>query len=349
MVRGFCSIAPCLKQGGINVIENFKREILTGLATALTADELKKVDEVLSIVLSRYEVSGKTTDIVIYTGDLFPEIKAFLVSKSMKGLSKNSLIHYKRILENFALNIHKDVKSITANDIRLYLWSYEKSHNIGKSALDDKRRVLNSFFTWLVRENIIDKNPMLQIDPIKFEQKIREPLTALELEQMRNACETPREKALLEMLYSTGCRVSELINLNKHDIDYTNGRVKVLGKGSKERYCFLNAKAQLAIKKYIFSREDNNDALFVSEKQPYNRLGKGSIEKEIKTLGKRADINRDVFPHLLRHTFATHMLEHGASLAEVQALLGHESPQTTMIYAKLNLNKLQAVHQRCII
>lgn len=244
---------------------------------------------------------------------------------------------------------YKDVKSITANDIRLYLWSYEKTHSIGKSALDDKRRVLNSFFTWLVRENIIDRNPMLQIDPIKFVQKIREPLTALELEQMRNACETLREKALLEMLYSTGCRVSELINLNKQDIDYTNGRVKVLGKGNKERYCFINAKAQLAIKKYIFSRKDNNDALFVSGKQPYDRLGKGAIEKEIKELGKRAGINREVFPHLLRHTFATHMLEHGASLAEVQALLGHESPQTTMIYAKLNIQKLQAVHQRCII
>lgn len=331
------------------MIENFKREVLTGLSTALTVEELKKVDEVLTIVLSRYEVSGKSTEIVIYTGDLQPEIKAFLVSKSMKGLSKNSLIHYRRILENFALNIHKDVKSITANDIRLYLWSYEKTHSIGKSALDDKRRVLNSFFTWLVRENIIDRNPMLQIDPIKFVQKIREPLTALELEQMRNACETLREKALLEMLYSTGCRVSELINLNKQDIDYTNGRVKVLGKGNKERYCFINAKAQLAIKKYIFSRKDNNDALFVSGKQPYDRLGKGAIEKEIKELGKRAGINREVFPHLLRHTFATHMLEHGASLAEVQALLGHESPQTTMIYAKLNIQKLQAVHQRCII
>lgn len=329
--------------------QKLKREVLTGLATTLTADDLRKVDEVLTMVLSRYELAEKTTEVIIYTGDMPYEIKSFLVSKSMKGLAKSSLTHYRRILENFTLNMHKDIKAITANDIRLYLWQYEKTRNIGKSALDDKRRVLNSFFTWLVRENIIDKNPMLQIDPIKFERSLREPLSKLELEQMRSVCETPREKALLEMLYSTGCRVSELIALNRQDIDYSNNRVKVLGKGNKERYCFLNAKAQLSIKKYLFSRADDSEALFVAGKRPYNRLGKGTIEKEIKSIGKRAGINRDVFPHLLRHTFATHMLEHEAELSEVQAMLGHESPQTTMIYAKINLDKLQSVHQRCII
>lgn len=329
--------------------QKFKREVLTKLSTELTTEELKKVDEVLAIVLTRYELVERTTEITVYTGDIPHEIKSFLVSKSMKGLAKSSLVHYKRVLEHFAKNITKDINLITSNDVRLYLWSYEKTHNVGKSALDDKRRVLNSFFTWLVRENIIDKNPMLQIDPIKCEKRIREPLTALELEQMRNVCESLREKALLELLYSTGCRVSEIIGLNRQDIDFSNNRVKVFGKGSKERYCFLNAKAQLSIKKYLFSRTDDNDALFVATKQPYNRLGKGTIEKEIKTLGLRAGINREVFPHLLRHTFATHMLDHGASLSEVQAMLGHKSPQTTMIYAKLNLNKLQSVHQRCII
>lgn len=329
--------------------EEFKRELLTMLSSILTAEELRKVDEVLIIVLSKYEVTAKSNEVIVYTGNLLPEIKMFLVSKSMKGLSKNSLLQYKLILENFAHNVNKDVKSITANDIRLYIWSYEKTHVVGKSALDDKRRILNSFFTWLVRENIIVKNPMLQIDPIKCEKKVREPLTAMELEQMRNACETLREKALLEMFYSTGCRVSELVNLNRQDIDYVNGCVKVLGKGNKERYCFLNAKAQLALKKYLFSRKDNNEALFVADKEPYNRLGKGTIEKEIGRIGERAGINRKVFPHLIRHTTATHMLNHGASLAEVQMILGHESPATTQIYAKLDLHGLQEVHRRCII
>jgi integrase/recombinase XerD len=231
----------------------------------------------------------------------------------------------------------------------MYLLAYEQARGVSRSALNDRRRILNSFYTWMVREDIIGKNPMVKIDAIKCDKNIREPLTALELEQMRSTSSTFREKALLEMLYSTGCRVSELIALDRVCIDYNSGRVKVFGKGRKERYCFLNAKAQLAIKKYLFSRSDDNPALFVADKQPHDRIGKGAIEKEIRRIGERAKISRNVFPHLIRHTTATHMLQHGASLAEVQMILGHESPATTQIYAKTDLQGLQLVHQRCII
>jgi integrase/recombinase XerD len=329
--------------------EKFKREVVTTLGTTLNVQELKQVDAVLTVILTRYEVTEKTTDITMYREGFPEEIKAFLISKSIKGLTKATLLHYKRTLIHFSNNVSKDIKSITSNDIKLYLLNYEHTHNTGKSTLDDKRRVLNSFFAWMVREDIIDKNPMLRIDPIKCDKKMREPLTDIELEQMRNAASTLREKALLEILYSTGARVSEITALNRNDLDYSAGRVKVFGKGKKERYCFLNARAQLAVKKYLFSRTDDKEALFTAGKEPYNRLGKGTIEKEIGNIGKRAEINRSVFPHLLRHTFATHMLAHGASIAEVQALLGHESPATTQIYAKLDLHRLHAVHQRCII
>lgn len=329
--------------------EKLKREVLTGLSTVLTAEQLRQTDEILSVILTRYEVTERTTEITTYQGGIPEEIKSFLVSKSIKGLTKSSLLHYKRTLIHFANNITKDIKDVTANDIRLYLISYEHTRNVGKSAMDDKRRVLNSLYKWMAREDIIVKSPMEKIDPIKCDKMVREPLTAIELEQMRNACETIREKALFEILYSTGCRVSELIGLNRNDLDFNVGRVKVFGKGRKERYCFINAKAQLAIKKYLFSRTDNTDALFVADKQPYKRLGKGTIEKEIGNIGTRAGINRSVYPHLIRHTTATHMLNHGASLAEVQMLLGHESPTTTQIYAKLDLQGLQAMHQKCII
>ena len=330
-------------------MEKFKREALTILSNYLAADDLKRVDEVLTVLFTRYEITEKTTDIVVYKNEVPDEIKSFLVSKSIKGLAKSSLMHYKRTLINFASNLSKDVKDVTANDIRLYLLKYEHAHTIGKSALDDIRRVLNSFYKWMVREDIILKNPVEKVDPIKCDKKVRQPLTMLELEQMRNAAETLREKALFETLYSTGCRVSEIINLNKTDIDFNTGRVKVYGKGKKERFCFLNARSQLALRKYLFSRKDNSEALFVTDKQPYNRLGKGSIEKDIKNIAIRAGINRPVFPHLIRHTTATHMLHNGASLAEVQAILGHESPATTQIYAKLDLQNLQTIHQKCII
>jgi integrase/recombinase XerD len=329
--------------------EKFKREILTRLSTALTAKELEEVDIVISFVLTKYDVTERTAEIVTCQNGMPNEVKSFLVAKAMKGFTKVSLLHYKRILEHYSTNITRDIAKMTANDIRMYLLTYEHTHDIGKSALDDKRRVLNSFYTWMVREDIIDKNPMLKIDAIKYDKTIREPLTNLELEQMRSACQTLREKAIFETLYSTGCRVSELTAMNRKSLDFSTSKVKVLGKGKKERWCFLNAKSQLALKKYIFSRSDDKEALFVAGKKPYNRLGKGTVEKEIKLIGERAGINRNVYPHLIRHTTATHMLDHGAGLADVQALLGHESPETTAIYAKMNYKKLQAVHERCII
>lgn len=329
--------------------EKFKREVITWLSSTLSTEQLRKVDDVLTLVLTQYELTAKTTELIVYQDGLPSEIKSFLVCKAMKGLTDATLKSYKLALEHFAVNATKDVKAMTSNDIRLYLLTYERTRNISKSALDDKRRILNSFYTWMVREDIIDKNPMVKIDVIKCDKRVRDPLTTMELEQMRGACETIREKALLEILYSTGCRVSELIGLDRNSIDFNLGRVKVFGKGKKERYCFINAKAQIAVKKYIFSRTDDNPALFVAGKSPYNRLGKGSIEKEISEIGNRAGINRPVYPHLIRHTTATHMLHHGASLAEVQMILGHESPATTQIYAKTDLQGLQIIHQKCII
>jgi site-specific recombinase XerD len=267
----------------------------------------------------------------------------------MKGLTSSSLTHYKRTLEHFIYNINKTINTITTNDVRMYLLSYEKGRGVCKSTIDDKRRVLNSFFSWLIREEIITKNPMLKIDNIKCDKRIHEPLTDLELEQLRGVCTNKRDIAILETLYSTGCRVSELIALNRSNVDFTNGRVKVFGKGKKERWCFLNAKSQIALKKYLFNRTDNNEALFVVNKNPYNRMGKGSIEKQIKHCGILANINTKVTPHTIRRTTATHMLSHGASLSDVQALLGHERSETTLIYAKLDISNLQSVHKRCII
>ena len=329
--------------------EKLRIAILTKLSNNFTASQLKIIDDVITAKLCQYDIKEMSTNIMVYQGVLPNEVKSFLVCKKIKGLTESSLKHYKQVLTHFCLNVNNDIKQLTTNDIRLYLLAYEQTHNIGKSSLDDKRRILNSFYKWMVREDIIIKSPLEKIDPIKCDKKVRNPLTSIELEQMRNVTETLRERAILEFLYSTGCRVSEIISLNKSDIDYNNGRVKVFGKGKKERYCFLNAKAQLALKKYIFSRSDDNKALFVSGKEPFNRLGKGTIEKEIKNIGIRAEIDRSVYPHLIRHTTATHMLNHGANLAEVQMILGHESPATTQIYAKLDLQGLQLVHQKCVI
>lgn len=329
--------------------EKLRLEVLTKLSVSFNSEELKIISNALMITLEKYEISQKCTDIVVYQGELPIEIKSFLVCKGIKGLAKSSLIHYKRILTHFVLNVNKDVKNITSNDIRIYFYNYEKSHNVGKSTLDDKRRVLNSFYTWMVVEEYVIKNPMARIDPIKYETKEKEPLTIMELEQIRSACKDIRSLALLETLYSTGGRISEILALNKSDINFDTGKVKVFGKGKKERFVFLNAKAKLSLKKYIFSRADDNEALFVVSKKPYHRMGKGTAEKIIKELGIKANINRDVFPHLLRSTVATHSLSRGMSIAEVSKMLGHSSTEVTLRYAKMNLDDLQHIHTKCII
>lgn len=329
--------------------EQLRTEIISGLAYYLTNEQLKTVSTVLTVILNSYEVAKRTTEIAVYDGGIPNEIKSFLVCKSLKGLTKKTLDQYERTLVHFYNNVNKDIKKVTTNDIRLYLLNYEKMHCVCKSYIDDKRRTLNSFFVWMLREELISKNPLIKIDAIKCKKKVREPLTDLEMEHMRNACASLRNKAILETLYSTGCRVSELAALNRNDIDYNTCQIKVFGKGKKERFTFINAKSQVAIKKYLLSRIDDNEALFVSSKKPNNRLGKGSIEKEISSIGIKANIRGAVFPHRIRHTTATHMLQHGASLADVQMLLGHESPATTQIYAKYDLQSLKAIHQKCII
>lgn len=337
-----------LNKGG-NVVDELKFAILHSLENNFDVNQLKEISNILDLHFNGYDIKPKETSVTVVNNGLFSLIESFLVCKKIKGFTKSSLKQYQRTLLHFANNMTKDVDHITANDIRLYLLAYEEARNTGKSTIDDKRRILNSFYSWLIREEIITKNPMLKIDVIKCDKRIHEPLTDFELEELRNACRTDRDLAIIETLYSTGCRVSELVSLNKNDIDYSNGRVKVFGKGKKERWCFLNAKSQLALKKYIFKRIDDDDALFVSNKLPYNRFGKGSIEKRVKELGKNAGIHGKVTPHTLRRTLATSILAHGGSLAEVQAILGHERSETTLLYAKLDISNLQSMHKKCVI
>lgn len=215
--------------------------------------------------------------------------------------------------------------------------------------MDGKRLVINTFFEWCRDEGYINKNPCKQIHPIKYEAKPREPLTGIELELVRDACKTYREKAIIETLYSTGCRVTELVRLKKTDVDFQKGEVYLFGKGNKQRTSYINAKAEVALKKYLFTRMDDNPALFVSERKPHQGLKKTSIEKIVREIGQRSGIGRRVFPHLIRHTTGTDALMRGMTLPELQELFGHVKPETTMIYAKTCRDNIKHNHQRCIV
>lgn len=205
------------------------------------------------------------------------------------------------------------------------------------------------FFGWAHKEEYITHNPATSIKPIKHEVKERQVLTQLELEYLRKAYKTARQKAILEFLYSTGCRVSELTLVKKSDIDWKENTVHLFGKGQKHRTSFINAKAEVAIKDYLASRFDESEYLFVSERMPIHPLQKSSIEKIIRELAAASDVTKHVTPHILRHTCATQALESGMPVEDVSKLLGHSQINTTMIYAKASLDKVQNEHRRCVV
>ena len=235
------------------------------------------------------------------------------------------------------------------NDVKAYLYNFQKTRNVSNRTLDSVRSILSSFFSWASAEGYLEKNIMISVKPIKYRRKQRGSLDDYELEKLRSACETIRDEALVEFLYSTGCRVSELVNVNKEDVNIKDGEVTLIGKGDKERKSYLTAHASLALQEYLKSRDDDNNALFVSKVKPHNRLKKGAIEKIIGELGVKARIEKKVYPHLIRHTTATMGLQHGMDVTEIQKMLGHANIETTMIYAEVNQNDVKTSHKKYII
>lgn len=199
----------------------------------------------LEVFQTDYDISRKETGIVPYTGELPECYKAYMVSKKIEGLSKESLKTYDLYLSDFLYSVRKPVEEITTNDILAYLYTYQQTHEVGNRTLDGRRIVIHTFLEWCRNERYISDNPANRISAIKYEVKPREPLTGVEMELLRDACRTYREKAIIETFYSTGCRVSELVNLNRTDIDFRTGEVMLFGKGNKHRVSYINARANV--------------------------------------------------------------------------------------------------------
>lgn len=308
-------------------------KILAILGPAFDADQLAMIDLAVCEALQDYKIEVKETLPAVATG---PEKEAaeFLARKRSKGLKRSTLIQYEHVLRAFCSFVRKPIGDITDWDVLRFLDVYESSRRIGKRRKDGMRVVLNGFFRYMTDSGRVRINPMATIEPIKYRKKVRQPLTAVEFEKLRRACNTLKERALVEFFFATGCRVSEVVELSKSDIDYYNRRIKVLGKGDKERYVFFNAACTVALDEYFRSRTDCQDAIFVSDRRPYQPIKKNAIERVFRILGERAGIGRHVFPHLIRHTTATHLYQHGMRLEDLQVFLGHECADTTRIYAK---------------
>jgi integrase/recombinase XerD len=278
--------------------------------------------------------------------DIQEKVAQFLAAKKLEGLSPLTLSGYEIELRIFAEAVNKPVAEITTADIRQFLAQFP---HLKLNSLGRRLSVLKSFFGWLTAEEIIPRDPTLRIKPPKTEKALPKALTIEELEMMREACKTPRERALVEVFYATGCRLGEIQRLNRDDINWQTASARVVGKGNKEREVYLSFRAMHHLKKYLMTRLDDCSALFVTERKPYRRLSRRAIQREIKLVARRAGITKRVHPHTMRHTFATLTLNNGADLATVQALLGHANPATTQVYAQVSDERKREQYRRHLV
>lgn len=329
--------------------EQFVDEFMVRLSELIPDELLRIVYKELTIHTADYEIRKKSTEVVIYEGYLPECYEIFFVTRKIEGMSMNSLELYNMVLKHFFYCLNKKIEKITTNDIRVYLYKVQQERQLSNATLDSRRTIIHSFLEWAANEQYIGSNPCRSIRPIKYERPKRKPLTAIELEMLRKACQTIRDSAIIEFLYSTGCRVTEMERMNIEDVDFQKKEVLLFGKGDKHRISYLNAKAELALRKYLELRKDDNPALFVSEKNPHNRLKKPAIEKRVRQLGEKSKIGRRVYPHLLRHTTATDGLFRGMPVEEVQQLLGHVNITTTMVYAEVARENTKNDHKKYIV
>lgn len=337
--------------------ESVLTEIRDTLFGRIPNEEISTVIDSISFCLRNYEIMAKETSVVVYDNSDSQIISKFFIAKAVEGLCQSSLDYYRTILRAFFLQVGKHIKDIVTDDVRIYL-AYKKINGCSDNTLNNIRRTLSSFFTWCTEESILDKNPMLRIRGVRQIKKLKKPLSEDDMENLRSLAKTKRDRAIIEFLFSTGCRVSEMTNVNRNDVDWQNAQVDVLGKGRKYRTVYLSARCKIALHEYIATRTDNLDALFISDyegmcqkikdmNQP-SRISKGAVEIMLRNLGKRAGIP-NVHPHRFRRTAATTALKRGMLLEQVQRMLGHESIQTTTIYAQSTNDEVKLAHEKFII
>lgn len=275
-------------------------------------------------------------------GDL---IQLFIAAKRVEGCSAKTVKYYETTVRNAIEKIDKDIVQVTTDDLRIYLDNYQENNGISKVTIDNIRRILSSFFSWLEDEDYILKSPVRRIHKVKTCKTVKETYSDEALEMMRDECDGIRDLALIDLLASTGMRVGELVKLNRSDIDFQSRECVVLGKGNKQRKVYFDARTKLHLKKYLESREDDNQALFVSLQKPFNRLLISGVEIRLRELGNKLNINK-VHPHKFRRTLATVAIDKGMPIEQVQQLLGHQSVDTTLQYAMVNQNNVKESHRK---
>ncbi len=324
--------------------EKVIKEIEQKMASILNNEQKEKLREVLLYTFFNIEVTNIKDELIEDTIDY---AKLFISAKKIEGCSERTLNYYETTINNMLEKINKKVNCIETEDLRNYLSEYQAKNNCSKVTIDNIRRILSSYFSWLEDEDYIVKSPVRRIHKVKANQTVKETYTDEELEEMRDACTEIRDLAMIDFLSSTGVRVGELVKLDKVDVNMQERSCVVLGKGGKEREVYFDARTKIHLQNYLNTRTDNNSALFVSLLKPYDRLKISGVEIRLRELGRKTNI-RKVHPHKFRRTMATKAIDKGMPIEQVQVLLGHRKIDTTLQYAMVNQNNVRNSHKRFI-
>lgn len=321
-------------------------EVMQGMLGCLNNVQLERLQEALEHALFHKQVSEMEEEAnAALTNEQL--LDNFLAAKRIEGCSEKSLTYYRTTIEMMSAKVNKNVREMETDDLRSYLTEYQQAKNSSKVTVDNIRRILSSFFSWLEDEDYILKSPARRIHKVKAALTIKETYTDEALEKMRDSCEEPRDLALIDMLASTGMRVGELVLLNRDDINFEERECVVFGKGSKERMVYFDARTKIHLQNYLQERSDDNPALFASLRAPHERLKIGGIERRLRELGKKLDIEK-VHPHKFRRTLATMAIDKGMPIEQLQQLLGHKRIDTTLQYAMVKQSNVKLAHRKYI-
>ena len=312
------------------------------IGSFLTAQQVAMVMQSLSETMEPFEVSRVHDELTDAQSEEL--LATFLNAKRLEGRSEKTIKRYEYLIRRMYKSIHTPIEQISVFHLRNYL-TEEKSRGVSDSTLDGVRQVLSSYFGWLHRECLITANPTANLNPIRSVKKVRRPYSAIDIEKLKECCVSSREKAIISILLSTGCRVSEVCSLNIDDVDFANKEILVLGKGNKERTVFIDDVTVMLLQRYLAERKDDSNALFVGKGA--KRLKQGGIRKALHAVAKDAGVN-NTHPHRFRRTLATNLLDHGMPIQEVAAILGHEKLDTTMKYVYINKTNVRNSYDKCI-
>ena len=325
--------------------EELVTEVLQQMLPYLDNAQLRQLRQTMEQALCHYDV--KQSQAQPEEDDSNDLISRFIAAKRIEGCSEKTLKYYKTTIDAMVATLNKNVRHILTEDLRMYLTEYQNKNQSSRVTIDNIRRILSSFFSWLEDEDYIIKSPVRRIHKVKTASSIKETYSDEALEIIRDNCKKLRDLAMIDMLASTGMRVGEMVLLDRTDIDFTERECIVLGKGDKERVVYFDARTKLHLQSYLAERTDENPALFVSLNSPHERLQIGGVEKRLRRMGKQLGIDK-VHPHKFRRTLATMAIDKGMPIEQLQQLLGHKRIDTTLQYAMVKQSNVKLAHRKYI-